>query len=197
MHLAKDFSCSGPSAAEPEWEKDVRVWITAPRGKGGAIDSVEMFGDSVWTYLDEEGGLVGYCSLGLDRDTPPGQAQPQILPYLGLRIAARGKKLGPRLQWVIEEARRRHVEGGALETLLLYADPNNTKAIALYRDAFGFADVGEVATDPRKLAHHDPLAGVALTPPTPAASPASRGLPASSCRRSIRARRPRRAGAAA
>ena len=34
--------------------------------------------------------------------------------------------------------------------LLLYVDPDNTKAIALCRDAFGFADAGEVATDPRK-----------------------------------------------
>ncbi len=143
------FDCG----TEP-WQRELSDAIKAPRGSGGVLDALEH-GTRVWLYIDEDGNLVGFGSLGESVQRWPGPkdlALPvSIIPWLAVDRRFWGKPAGPPeerysaliLRDLLAEALNKQDER---PLLILFVHVNNLAAIKLYERA-GFRELHKQYTD--------------------------------------------------
>jgi ribosomal protein S18 acetylase RimI-like enzyme len=135
-------------------EREISDWIKAPRGSGGALDALGQ-DNKVWLYVDGDGNLVGFGSLGDSVQRWPGPKDPalpvSIIPWLAVDRRFWGQPVGPPEQRysalilcdLIAEARHKQDER---PLLILFVHVDNVAAIKLYERA-GFKELHKPYTD--------------------------------------------------
>jgi ribosomal protein S18 acetylase RimI-like enzyme len=143
------FDCGN----EP-WQRELADALKAPRGTGGVLDGLDQ-GTRAWLYLDNDGNLVGYGSLGDSVQRWPGPKDPQIpvsiIPWLAVDRRFWGKPPGhPEQRYstlilgdLISEARCKQDER---PLLILFVHVDNVAALKLYERA-GFREFHKPYTD--------------------------------------------------
>jgi hypothetical protein len=145
----QSFDCG----SEP-WQREISDWIKAPRGSGGAVDALDKH-TQVWLYMDEEGNLVGFGSLGVASQRWPGLKDSpifvSIIPWMAVDRRFWGKPEGPQDQRYSGLIFRDHIaealqKKDELPLLILFVYIDNAAAIKLYQRA-GFRELHKRFTD--------------------------------------------------
>lgn len=152
----QDFQCG-----DDRWDVEVADWIKAPPDhEESAVNYMLSRGTEVWLYRDDEGGIVGYGSLGKNEWSwpfPKGKKQTiTIIPFFGIdkryqglpRNAPRDERFAYRI--IGNLIRKACGYGSAIVGLLV--DRDNVRAIKFYQNV-GFQLLPEAAASdvPRYL----------------------------------------------
>lgn len=136
------------------WEQEVSDWIKAARGAGGAVDELDR-DRQIWLYIDANGELVGFGSLGEALQRWPRAKDPQIrasvIPMLGVDQRFWGQPPGPPedrysariLDDLVAEARIHRAER---PVLILFVAIENLRGVRFYERA-GFVELHKPYTD--------------------------------------------------
>jgi GNAT superfamily N-acetyltransferase len=129
------------------YEEEVSTWIRDR--EAGALSVMEKYGTHVWLYINEEGDIVGFGSLGTTKWSYPerhskSKAKVNLIPAVAIETRFQGKPEGEHedrfstqiMRDLIYEARN---TPDTVPILGLFVHPANRRAIGLYR-RMGFQD---------------------------------------------------------
>jgi len=138
----QQFQC-GPE----RWDGEVADWIESPSGPKSALHDMGAYRTEVWLYLDDQGELVGFGSLGQTTYTwPVGGKKKEpvnLIPFIGIhekfkgepKDAARDDKYAYQiLDDLLACAAEKSVVSGVYALIVPNVDGENGRAINFYQN---------------------------------------------------------------